>query len=302
MNLDSLKEFCVENNIDIKFNEIMSSHTSLRIGGSADIAIFPDEEKLPEIIKILSEEEIPYITLGRCTNVLILESGVSGAVIFTNRLNKIVNIANDGKITVQSGCSLAKLVTIATELGFSGMEGLAGIPGSLGGSIAGNAGSYGHEMSDLVDSINIVLRDGLTKSISKSDAGFRYRGSNIMSDSIIMSSCLTFKLDDTHSVKKRTTEYLNAKRLKQPLNQPSAGCVFKNPPGTYAGKLIDDSGCKGLKVGGIQVSNLHANYFINNNGGTSDDFLRLMDIVYNKVRQSYGIDLEPEIKIIGRGK
>ncbi len=295
-----LKEFCIEKNIEIRFNEMMSSHTSLKIGGAADIAIFPNEQRLPEILKILSEDGIPYITFGRCTNILVLESGISGAVIFTDRLNKITNISNDGNITVQSGCSLGKVLTIAVELGFSGMEGLVGIPGSVGGALAGNAGSYGYEMAELVDSINIVSFDGTTKSLSKSDAGFRYRGSNIKPDSIITSSCLALKVADTLSVKKRTTEFLNEKRLKQPLNQPSAGCVFKNPPETFAGKLIEEAGCKGIRTGGIQVSNLHANYFINNNGGTSDDFLRLMDIVSSKVRECFGIDLDPEIKIIGR--
>lgn len=300
MSNDRLKEFCIEKKIEIKFDEMMSAYTSLKIGGMSDIVIFPDEESIPEIIKILSDDGISYMTLGRGTNILVCESGISGAVIFTDRLNKIGNITDDGCITAQSGCALHKVVALAVESGLAGMEGLAGIPGSVGGAVAGNAGSFGYEIKDIVDSINVVTTDGSMKSLSKSDAGFIYRGSNIQLDTIITSSCFSLKIDDPVSIKKKTKEYLNEKRLKQPLNQVSAGCVFKNPPGVSAGKLIDEAGCKGMRVGGIQVSRLHANYFINNNGGSSDDFLRLMDIVSNAVKDRFNIVFEPEIKIIGR--
>lgn len=300
MNNDRLKEFCIERKIEIKFDEMMSAYTSLKIGGMSDILIFPDEESIPEIIKIFSHYGIPYMTLGRGTNMLVRESGISGAVIFTDRMNKITNITDEGCITAQSGCALQKVVVLAVELGLSGMEGLAGIPGSVGGAITGNAGSFGYEIKDAVDFINIISSDGSMKSLSKSDADFTYRGSNIQIDSIITSSCFSLKIDDPVSVKKKTKEYLNEKRLRQPLNQASAGCVFKNPPGISAGKLIDEAGCKGMRVGGIQVSRLHANYFINNGGGSSDDFLRLMDIVSNAVKYRFNIVLEPEIKIIGR--
>lgn len=300
MNNDRLKEFCIERKIEIKFDEMMSAYTSLKIGGMSDIVIFPDEESIPEIIKILSDDGISHMTIGRGTNMLIRESGINGAVIFTDRMNKITNITDDGCITAQSGCTLQKVVTLSVELGFAGMEGLAGIPGSVGGAIAGNAGSFGYEIKDVVDFINIISSDGSMKSLSKSDAGFAYRGSNIQLDFIITSSCFSLKIDDPVSIKKKTKEYLNEKRLKQPLSQASAGCVFKNPPGVSAGKLIDEAGCKGMRVGGIQISRLHANYFINNNGGSSDDFLRLMDIVSNAVKDRFNILLEPEIKIIGR--
>lgn len=301
MNDDSLRKYCVDKKIEIRFNELMSNHTSLRLGGMSDIAIFPDEKNISEIIKILSENGISYITIGRGTNMLVLESGIDGAVIFTNRMNKIINITDDGSITAQAGCSLQKIISLSVELGFSGVEGLAGIPGSLGGAIAGNAGSYGYEISNIVDFINIISPDGTIKPLSKSDAGFTYRGSNIPPDSIITSSRFSLKIDEPFSVNKTTKEFLNEKRLKQPLNQASAGCVFKNPDGgVSAGKLIDEAGCKGMRVGGIQVSRLHANYFINTNDGSADDFLRLMDIVLNLVKKRFNIILDPEIKIIGR--
>ncbi len=300
MNNNSLKEFCIEKKIEIRLNEPMSNHTSLKIGGIADIVIFPDEGNMPEIIKILSESGIPYIAIGRGTNLLVRENGIDGAVIFTNKMNKIINITDNGRIIAQAGCSLQKIVSLSVELGFAGMEGLAGIPGSIGGAIAGNAGSFGYEIKDIVDFINIISPDGSIRLLLGSEAGFTYRGSNIPLDSIITSSCFSLKIDDPVSVNKKTKEYLNEKRLKQPLSQASAGCVFKNHDAVPAGKIIGEAGCRGMSIGGIQVSRLHANYFINNNGGSADDFLMLMDIVSKSVKDRFNIILEPEIKIIGR--
>ncbi len=300
MNSIDIKEFCIEKKIEFRFNEPMSKHISLKIGGIADIVIFPDEDNVPEIIKILTSSNIPFIAVGKGTNLLVLDSGIEGAVIFSNRMNKIINIADNGCIVIQAGCSLQKIVSLCVELGLSGAEGLVGIPGFLGGAIAGNAGSFGYEIKDIVDTINIISSDGNKKTLSASDAGFSYRASNIPSDSIITSACLSLKIDDPTSVSKKTKGYLNEKRLRHPLNQPSAGCVFKNPDGISAGRLIDEAGCKGMRVGGIEVSRLHANYFINTGSGTADDFLKLMDIVAKTVKDRFNIILEPEIIIKGR--
>ena len=298
MKTDRLKEFCLERNIKIRFNEPMSAHTSLKIGGVSDVVPYPDEKNLPEIIRMLYSEGIPYIVSGKGSNILVKESGIRGAVIFTDRMDKVIDISDDGNITVQSGCSLQKVVAISAEIGFAGMEGLTGIPGSVGGAIAGNAGSFGYEIKDIVNIINIMTAEGEMRSISKSEAGFSYRKSNLPANSIITRASFSFKMDEPLSVGRRIREYLNEKRLRQPLSQPSAGCVFKNPADVPAGRLIDEAGCKGMMVGGILVSRLHANYFINSDGGSADDFLRLMDIVTMKVRERFGILLEPEIKIL----
>ncbi len=300
MQTEKLKQFCLENNIPTKLNEPMSAHTSLRIGGTSDIALYPDEGNIKKIIDIISEDSIPYMVIGKGTNLLIKDGGIEGALIFTDRFNKITNITDDGQITVHAGCLLQKIITLSAELGFSGMEGLAGIPGTVGGAIAGNAGSFGYEIMDVVDSICILTDDGNIKTLSKSEAGFAYRSSKLPANSIIIDSYFSLKNDDQASVKKRIKEFVNEKRLKHPLNLASAGCVFKNPDGMSAGKLIDEAGCKGMSIGGIMVSRLHANYFINSNGGTAGDFLRLMDIVKEAVSKKFGILLEPEIKIIGR--
>lgn len=300
MNFERLKKFCIDKKILFTLGEPMSAHTSLKIGGLADIAIFPQAEYLQQIVSLLLEEEIPYMTIGRGTNLLIRDGGIEGAVIFTGKMDKLSNITEDNQLTVQSGFSLQKLINLCAEIGLSGLEGLIGIPGSIGGAIAGNAGSFGYEIKDSVDQFEILTSDATIETIPKENAGFKYRGSNLPSGSIILNCRLSLKRDDAPAVKNRIRAFLNEKRLKQPLNLPSAGCVFKNPEGISAGKLIDDAGCKGMRVGGVMVSMLHANYFINSNGGTSAEFFKLMDIVISTVSNKFGILLEPEIKIVGR--
>lgn len=300
MNYELLKKFCISRNIDIRFNEPMSAHTSLKIGGPADVALFPDETSLPELIKILTGEGIPYVVIGGGTNVLVKDRGINGAVIFTSKMNNITLNAERSTPNAEAGCSLQKVINLCIEHGLSGMEGLVGIPGSMGGAIAGNAGSFGYEIKDVVKSVNLLMPDGDIKESSASDICFQYRSAKIPSDSIILSAVLSLRKDEPFEIKKRFTEFINEKKSKQPVSKPSAGCVFKNPKDIAAGRLIDDAGCKGMRVGDIEVSPMHANFFINTGKGTADDFLRLMDIVSKKVKEKFGIVLEPEIRIIGR--
>jgi UDP-N-acetylmuramate dehydrogenase len=315
MNYELLREFCVFRNIDIRFNEPMSRHTSLQIGGPAEIALFPDEPSLPELIKTLIKEGIPYVAVGGGTNILIKDNGIDGAVIFTLKMNNIRSQKSEVRrqnrehrtqntdtecIFVQSGCSLQKVINLCIEHGLAGMEGLAGIPGSIGGAIAGNAGSFRFEIKDVIKSVNLLMPDGNIKELSASDINFRYRNADIPAGSIILGAVLSLKKDEPFEIKKRVMEFINKKKSRQPVSKSSAGCVFKNAEGVSAGRLIDEAGCKGMKIGGIEVSRVHANFFINTGRGTADDFLKLMDIVSKKVKDKFGIILEPEIKIIGR--
>jgi UDP-N-acetylmuramate dehydrogenase len=300
MNYELLKEFCISKSIDMRFDEPMSMHTSLKIGGSADIAFFPDESSISELLKILVSERIPFIVIGGGTNILVNDRGIGGAVIFTSKMNNITLNAEHSTLNAEAGCSLQKVINLCIEHGLSGTEGLAGIPGSIGGAIAGNAGSFGCEIKDVVKSVNLLMPDGDIRELSASDMSFKYRSTKIPSDSIILSAVLFLKKDEPSEIKKRFTGFINEKKSKQPVSKPSAGCVFKNPKDIAAGKLIDDAGCKGMRVGDIEVSSMHANFFINTGKGTADDFLKLMDMVGKKVKDKFGIVLEPEIRIIGR--
>jgi UDP-N-acetylmuramate dehydrogenase len=299
MNYELLRKFCISTNIDIRFNEPMSVHTSLRIGGPADVAIFPDISSVSELIKILKAEKIPYIVIGGGTNILVKDSGIDGAVIFTLKINNITLNTERSTLNAEAGCSLPKVINVEIEHGLAGMEGLAGIPGSIGGAIAGNAGSFGCEIKDVVKSVNLLMPDGNIKELSVNDINFLYRNADIPAGSIILSAVLSLKKDEPFEIKKRVMEFINEKKSRQPVSKSSAGCVFKNAEGVSAGRLIDEAGCKGMKIGGIEVSRVHANFFINTGKGTADDFLKLMDIVSKKVKDKFGIILEPEIRIIG---
>ncbi len=300
MNYELLREFCIFRNIDMRFSEPMSMHTSLKIGGPADVVLFPDEPSLPELIKTLTKEGIQYIVIGGGTNILVKDRGIDGAVIFTSKMNNIGQKTDTKCIYVQSGCSLPKVINLCIEHGLSGMEGLAGIPGSVGGAVAGNAGSFGCEIRDVIKSISLLMPDGSQKELSAKDIVFEYRKAHVPSGSIILSAVLSLKKDEPFEIKKRFIEFINEKKSRQPVSKPSAGCVFKNQKDIAAGKLIDDAGCKGMRVGDIEVSEMHANFFINTGKGTADDFLKLMDIVGKKVKDKFGIVLEPEIRILGR--
>lgn len=299
-----LKDFCAEGNIELRFNESMANHTSLRIGGPADAAIFPDAAAAPELIKILKKSNIPYIVIGSGTNLLIKDSGIEGAVIFTKKLTKIeIQNNNDSehvKITVQSGCSLQNILNLCIEHGLSGIEGLAGIPGSIGGAIAGNAGSFGYEIKNVLMSVDLLSPDGMSMLVKAKDLGLQYRSSKIPKDSIIISAEVLFKQDDPGIIRKKISDFIREKKSKQPVQLLSAGCVFKNTETKPAGRLIDEAGCKGLNIGGVEVNITHANFFVNRGGGTASDYLRLMDIVSKKVKDRFGVILEPEIRVVGR--
>ena len=299
MNYELLKEYCSEHEVEIRFDELMSGHTYLKIGGAADIALFPEATSLQGTLKLLVDGGIPYVVIGGGTNMLVRDGGLEGAAIFTGKMKDIV-MQNEEHIFVQSGCSLQKVVNLCSEEGLAGMEGMAGIPGSVGGAISGNAGSFGYEIKDVVAMVDLLAADGSIKTLSGNDLGFGYRKSELPPASIVLGANISLKKDDPVDVRKRTVEFREMKKAAQPLSEHSTGCVFKNPQGDPAGRLIEAAGCKGLKSGNIEVSRKHANFFINTGGGCASDYIRLIEMVSGKVMEKFGIILEPEIKIIGR--
>ncbi|MFN3395299.1 MAG: UDP-N-acetylmuramate dehydrogenase [Thermodesulfovibrionales bacterium] len=300
--IDILKELKGYFKGDLRLNEDMSSHTTLRIGGLADIYAIPDDVlSLKNILIYLSDKDIPVTPLGGGSNILVSDSGIDGVVISSLSLKRIEVIEDSDvvRLFVESGTSLQSLLNISKEEGLSGLEGLAGIPGTLGGAVKGNAGSFGMEIGDVIESIALMDLRGNISIINREEVGFRYRGSEIP-EGIVLSAIIRLKRDDPREVAKRINSFHEEKREKQPLTLRSAGCVFKNPEGLKAGRLIDEAGCKGMGRGDIVVSTQHANFFINRGKGKASDFLSLMDEVKKKVFSYCGIELEPEIRIIGR--
>jgi len=288
------------------FMEPMKNHTSLKIGGPADIFTVPhDMTSLADLHRSLKKRGVPVFPIGGGTNVLVKDGGIEGCVISLRYFRRIgVLHRNETKVSlvVEAGTPLQCLVHYATENGYSGIEGLAGIPGSVGGAICGNSGSFGCEMKDVLVSIEIMDGAGKIERINAERIQFGYRRSAIPSDTYILNAEVKLGTRTKEEVSAKTERFLSEKRLQQPIWEPSAGCVFKNPSGIAAGKMIDEAGCKRLRIGDVEVSALHANFFINQGKASASDFLQLMEKVAGKVSEQFGVMLEPEIKIVGRDR
>jgi UDP-N-acetylmuramate dehydrogenase len=279
------------------FLEPMKNHTSLRIGGPADIFAVPqDTTSLVDLHRLLKKGGVPVFPVGGGTNMLVKDGGIEGCVISLRSFRRIGVLHRDEtnvSLGVEAGTPLRRLVHYATENGYSGIEGLAGIPGTVGGAICGNSGSFGYEMKDVLVSIEVMDGGGRIERINAAGIQFGYRRSAIPPDIFILSAEIRLGTFTKEEVSAKTEQFLSEKRLQQPIWEPSAGCVFKNPSGAAAGKMIDEAGCKSL-------SSLHANFFVNKGKANASDFLRLMEEVSSIVSEKFGVMLEPEIKIVGR--
>ncbi len=289
---------------EIKFDEPMSAHTSLRIGGPVDIMVFPEDPlSLKNVLLAAKKENIPVFVFGAGTNLLVGDGKIEGIAISLKAFRSIefTRETDDNNVVLYagSGVPLAMLINFARKYGYSGIEALAGIPGYVGGAVFMNAGSFGMEIKDVIASVAIMNMHGEIVIMDKDKLEFSYRSSNFPEGSIILSANIILKKDDPVEVEKRTKEFLRRKKAAQPLGELSAGCVFKNPGGDAAGRLIDAAGCKGMRTGDVEVSRVHANYFINKGGATCKDFIELMEAVKVKVKEYSGIELEPEVKIVG---
>ena len=291
----------------IKFDEPMSVHTHLKIGGPVEIMVFPEDVvSLKNVLFAAEREKIPVFVFGAGTNLLVGDGAIKGIAVSLKafRSMEYVRESDDRKVVLYTGAgvSLASLVNYARKNGYAGIEALVGIPGYLGGAVYMNAGSFGAEIKDVVVSVAVMNMHGEITILDKDEIGFSYRNSNLPEGSIIVSANIILEKDNPDEVAKRTNEFLKKKRSAQPLEELSAGCVFKNPEGDAAGKLIESAGYKGMRKGGVEVSRVHANYFINRGEATGSDFIALMETVKAGVKEYSGIELEPEIKIIGKEK
>lgn len=289
---------------EVRFGEPMRDHTSLGIGGPADVFVSPaDPMSMKSVVQALRRHGVPLFPIGRGTNILVRDNGIEGVVMTFSGFSRIEVIdETEAGVTlfVEAGALLQRLLNLCKERGYSGMEGLAGIPGTLGGAICGNAGSYGCEIKDVVESVVLMMPDGSLDRRDRDSLGFSYRSSDIPQDVLVLSVNLGLRKDDPKEVAARVERFLGEKKRTQPISLRSAGCVFRNPQGLSAGKVIDEAGCKGMRVGGVEVSEIHGNFFLNRGGGTAVDYLGLMEEVSRVVDRRFGIRLEPEIRVVGR--
>jgi len=289
---------------EMRFSEFMSLHTTLRIGGPVDVMVFPDSAMaLKSLLLFAMRERIQTFVLGSGSNLLVGDRGIRGMAVSLRSFRNVelVKETENGEVIlfVEAGIPLGSLISYTRRHGYSGMEALSGIPGTFGGAIYCNAGSFGIEIKDVISSVVTMDREGRIRVFKRDEIGFSYRNSNLPEELIILSGCIILRKDEPETVKIRIREFLHKKALSQPLSEPSAGCVFKNPAGHTAGRLIDEAGCKGMRVGDIEVSPVHANYFVNKGKASCKDFIRLMAEVRERVRRLSGVVLEPEIRIIG---
>ncbi len=278
----------------------MKRITSFRIGGNADLAVYPaDSEAFVFGVNTAKKLGVPYLVIGNGSNTLASDKGFRGVVFVTTDMRKVTI---DGEyLTAGCGCLLGSIGTNASTAGLSGAEFANGIPGTVGGAVYMNAGAYGGQMSDIIHSTECYdIDSGEVLVLDNAAQNFDYRHSIFMDKNYIVLSA-TFKLTkgNPDEIKAKMNEHLKARREKQPLEYPSAGSVFKRPEGHFAGKLIEDAGLKGTSVGGAMVSPKHAGFIVNTGDATAADVLSLIEIIKEKVNSMFGVMLECEIRFVG---
>ena len=279
---------------------LMKNYTTFRIGGPADLLIQPSsEEELIRIAAYLRQKDISAVVLGNGSNVLVKDGGIRGVVIKIGK--NMGNIRTEGEeLTAEAGALLSGAGVGAADGGLTGMEFAAGIPGSVGGAVFMNAGAYGGEMSQIIVSCRALMPDGALREFSKEELKLGYRTSVFSQNGGIVTSCrMKLQAGDRETIYGYMRELAGRRTEKQPLNLPSAGSTFKRPEGYFAGKLIQDSGCRGLRVGGARISQKHAGFVVNEADASAEDVIRLIRLVQMRVRDCFGVDLEPEVRIIG---
>ncbi|MDI9475718.1 MAG: UDP-N-acetylmuramate dehydrogenase [Natronincolaceae bacterium] len=284
----------------VLLDEPMKNHTSIRVGGTADIMATPRTiAEIQSTIKICKENNTPYFIMGNGSNLIVRDKGMRCVVIKLG--DRFANVDIDGNTVVaQAGVLLSTLSEKIMAENLTGFEFANGIPGTLGGAVAMNAGAYGGEMQDVVRSVKVLSPEGKTKNLLSEELEFGYRTSAIQTRNyIVLEVEMEFEKGDYDKIVATTKELIEKRTMKQPLNLPSCGSVFKRPVGHFAGKLIEDSGLKGEKIGGAQVSELHCGFIVNIDNATANDVLDLIKLVQETVKYKFGIQLETEVKIIG---
>ena len=284
----------------VLFDEPMSQHTTFRIGGPADVFVMPENyEQIREVLRLCKEEKLPFFVLGNGSNLLVSDSGYRGVIIQMDR--NMEEICLDGEeIHACAGALLSSVEVAARNASLTGFEFAGGIPGTIGGAAVMNAGAYGGELKDVLKEVTVMTREGEILTIPADKLEMGYRTSIIKTAGyLVLEAVISLKKGDEEKIRAVMKELSERRTEKQPLDYPSAGSTFKRPEGYFAGKLIMDSGLRGYRAGGAQVSEKHCGFVINAGGATAEDVRSLMDHVIRVVREKYGVTLEPEVKFLG---
>lgn len=290
-------------------NEPLKQHTSFRVGGPAKVYVVPEDiEELQKLIRFLHEEKLPYDIIGNGTNLLVSDAGVDHVVVEIGRALEGIELLPEANVSdektyyirVLAGTLLSKAAQFAATQELSGMEALRGIPGTLGGAVTMNAGAYGTEMKDVLYSVDVLTPEGELRSLTPAELALGYRHSVIPERGyVVVAATLALRKGDPAEIKARMADFQNRRKEKQPLDKASAGSTFKRPEGYFAGKLIEDTGLRGFRHGGAQVSEKHCGFVINDGTARAADIYWLIGEVRKRVLLEQHVELTPEVKLWG---
>lgn len=295
--LTDLRDFLTDDHV--KMDEPLHLHTLTKMGGPADIFVSPTtEDETAFAVKYAYTNNIPLLLLGNGSNMVVRDGGFRGIVL---TLKSLQAIRIDGtRVYAQGGANIKKVSKIAAANQLTGFEFACGIPGSIGGAMAMNAGAYGGEIKDVIIQATVLSKEGEKLVLSKEDLELDYRKSIITKKGFyVLSAEFELEIGKQTVIDAKMTELTYQRETKQPLEFPSAGSVFKRPPGNFAGKLIQDSGLQGRGFGGAEVSTKHAGFIVNKNNASANDYIKTIEMVKAAVQEKFGIDLELEVKIVG---
>ena len=286
--------------IEILFNEPLKQYTYTKVGGAADYLAFPrNQYELKRIVTFANAQEIPWMVLGNSSNIIVRDSGIEGFVIMFDHFHDIR--VNGYVIEAEAGAKLIDVTHVARYHSLTGFEFACGIPGSIGGAVYMNAGAYGGEIAHILQSCKVLTPEGEIKTLTAEELAFGYRHSKIQeTGDVVISAKFALAPGNYDQIDQEMARLTHLRELKQPLEYPSCGSVFKRPVGHFAGQLISEAGLKGHRIGGVEVSEKHAGFMINVDHGTAKDYEDLIAHVIATVEKSAGVTLEREVRIIGK--
>lgn len=297
------RELALIGGVRVKVSELLARYTSMKVGGPADFFIeVANTAGLTRILKALRRYETTFILLGNGSNVLISDQGVRGAVIHLAGEFKRVVWREEGEIVwVKAGAAYAvtQMVREAVRKGYAGLEFAEGIPGTIGGALFMNAGAYGSEFEKAIDQVDGFTREGEPIRLSRNEMNFTYRDSHLPAGMVVTGVRLRLRPEDPATTSSRVRELVTKRKTSQPSGYPNSGSMFRNPPGDFAGRLIEAAGLKGKTIGRAQISQRHGNFIVNLGSAKAEDVLRLMELARTEVSRRFGIALEPEVQLIG---